>query len=412
MIGRWRFTRSFVRFGCFLVAVVLLWPVPFRPESSKLIVAASPFLVVCGIIATGTFKAVATVGILTGIMSVFRKRWFCRYVCPTGLLQDGAFRIGIRKSARWPRFPSVGRYIVVATIVGALFGYPLLWWMDPLAIFSSAFSVRTSTNILDGILAAAGLSVLLVLAVTTGDLWCSRVCPLGASQDLLDHLRLIVRKKISRSVRLKDGAPCSGVSTTRRVFLAVAAGAGLGLLAKRTGNARGDNAPLRPPGSVKEDTFSGLCLRCGNCIRACPTNIIRPDTGQAGIAGFLAPVVQFENGYCLEDCNACTRICPSGAIKSLSLEQKRQHRIGEALVDGKICFLVQGKSDCDVCVRSCPFEAVQVYWDENLYIAYPNVDFEKCNGCGACQVYCPTGDIKAIRVWKTENKILPAERVV
>jgi ferredoxin-type protein NapF len=402
MRDRRSFTRLFVRFGFFLVAVVLLWPVSFWPETSKLVVAASPFWAVCGVIATGTFKAVATVGILTGILTVFRKRWFCRYICPTGLLQDGAFHIGNRKSSRWLRFPSVGRYIVIATIASALFGYPLLWWMDPLAIFSSAFSVRTSTNILDGILAAAGLSILLALAATAGDLWCSRICPLGATQDLLVHLRSIPGKITSRSVSLKDGAQGSGVSATRRAFLAVAAGAGLGLLAKGTGNARGDKAPLRPPGSRKEDTFSGLCLRCGNCIRACPTNIIYPDTGQAGIAGFLAPVVRFENGYCLEDCNACTRICPSGAIKNLTLEQKRQHRIGEALVDGKICFLVQGKSDCDVCVRSCPFEAVQVYWDDDLYVAYPNVDFEKCNGCGACQVYCPTGDIKAIRVWKTE----------
>ena len=39
-------------------------------------------------------------------------------------------------------------------------------------------------------------------------------------------------------------------------------------------------------------------------------------------------------------------------------------------------------------------------WDKEAYESYPVVDPLKCNGCGACEVRCPTTDIKAIRVLK------------
>jgi ferredoxin-type protein NapF len=163
---------------------------------------------------------------------------------------------------------------------------------------------------------------------------------------------------------------------------------------------RRENAPLRPPGAIKEELFAGVCIRCGNCVRSCPSKILHPDTGEAGMAGFMAPIVRFEGNYCLEDCFSCTQSCPSGALQQLDLKNKRRYVIGEALVDGSICLLALGKKDCDVCMRSCPFKAIRIHWDEEQYIAYPVVDPAKCNGCGACEFACPTPDIKAIQVWK------------
>jgi ferredoxin len=117
----------------------------------------------------------------------------------------------------------------------------------------------------------------------------------------------------------------------------------------------------------------------------------------------LAPIIRFEKKYCLEDCNACTQVCPSGALQSLDLKLKQKYIIGEALVDASICLLALGVKDCDACVRSCPFDAVRIHWDEDQYVAYPVVDSRKCNGCGACVVVCPTESIKAIRIWKLKN---------
>jgi ferredoxin-type protein NapF len=175
------------------------------------------------------------------------------------------------------------------------------------------------------------------------------------------------------------------------------------LFGKWLGAARGENAPLRPPGAAAETDFAGICLRCSNCVRACPSGIIHHDTGQAGIAGFLAPAILYEKKYCLEDCNACTQVCPSGALHALDLRQKQEYVIGEALIDMRLCVLALGKMDCDACMRSCPFNAVRIHWDEEQYVAYPVIDREKCNGCGACEVACPTYEDKAIRVWKRVN---------
>lgn len=94
------------------------------------------------------------------------------------------------------------------------------------------------------------------------------------------------------------------------------------------------------------------------------------------------------------------QVCPSGALQRLTLEQKSRHVIGEALVDGSLCLLAMGEKDCDACERACPFDAVHTQWDEDRYIAYPVVKTDKCNGCGACEVACPTAKFKAIRVWR------------
>ena len=128
--------------------------------------------------------------------------------------------------------------------------------------------------------------------------------------------------------------------------------------AQKTGQARSKDVPLRPPGAIDEDEFTGLCIRCGNCVRACPSGIIHPDTGQAGILGFLAPLVRYEREYCNEECNACVKACPSGALQSLNLEQKNKYIIGTASVDTSLCLW--GYSDCNTCIRACPYEAVEV----------------------------------------------------
>lgn len=188
------------------------------------------------------------------------------------------------------------------------------------------------------------------------------------------------------------------------MFFAGGAGALLAFVARRVGAARYRKAQtlLRPPGAVPEDHFTGLCIRCNNCVHACPSKIIRPDTGaQGGLAGFGAPIISFARDYhyCLETCNACTQVCPTGALTALTMPEKKKYVIGEALVDLNLCLLALGKKECDACELACPYDAIKIKWDEEQYIAYPGIDLHKCTGCGACQVVCPTGENKAIRVW-------------
>jgi ferredoxin-type protein NapF len=154
--------------------------------------------------------------------------------------------------------------------------------------------------------------------------------------------------------------------------------------------------PIRPPGAIDERRFTGVCVRCGNCVRACPAGIIRPDLGRLGIGGFLSPVVSFENNYCLEDCRRCTEVCPSGAVRRLSLEEKRKTAMGVAWVNMSLCLLSENQ-ECNVCASHCPYEAITIAFNEKHYTSTPQIAREKCPGCGACEVACPTRP-KAIRV--------------
>jgi ferredoxin-type protein NapF len=397
-----RLNRRLVQILCLTAAAALLWPLPFWLGAPRFAVQASPFVAISYCLAARGFGVGTGIGLAFAAATVLRRRFFCKYICPTGLLLDGMSHIGLKKTSWWTRCLPLGQYAALLTAAGAIAGYPLLLWMDPLAILSNSFAVRAAGNVISGILAGLGFGILVLLSLTSGGIWCARLCPLGGIQDLLAWLGSLfkLQPKGESIAALRNKSDRARAFGNRRFFLSVAAGIVLAIFAKRLGGARGEYAPLRPPGSVAEKNFAGICLRCGNCVRACPEKIIHPDTGQAGTAGLLAPVIQYEKKYCREDCNACTQVCPSGAIQVLDLKQKRAYVIGEALVDLNLCLLALGRRDCDACMVSCPFKAVQVFWDDDQYVAYPIVDREKCNGCGACEIACPTYEQKAIGVWK------------
>ena len=392
--------RLYVKITCLLLAVPLLLPFPFWIQSSRILVQTSSFVTICTILTGGTLWTGSILGLCFSVISAFKKRFFCRYVCPVGLILDTVSGVKLPVRHWWKGCPPIGKYIVLLTVSGAIFGYPLFLWMDPLVFLNNAFSVYNAKDLLSGIISLSGTVILILLALTSGNLWCARVCPLGATQDLLESIGSFCRnfkKPAETDLQVKRAAGLT-LPATRRMFLTIAAGAGFSLLAQKTGHAGSTDTLLRPPGAIGEEEFTGLCLRCGNCMRSCPSGIIRPDTGKAGISGFLAPVIHYQGEYCNEECNACTKSCPSGALQNLNLKQKNMYVIGLARLDMSLCLW--GISDCNTCIRSCPFEAVKLYWDEKAYESYPVVDSVKCNGCGACEAYCPTGDIKAIRVYK------------
>jgi ferredoxin len=319
------------------------------------------------------------------------------------LLLDAVSGLKLPGRIWWKRSPPIGKYIVLLTVAGAILGYPLFLWMDPLAFLNNAFSVYAAAGVLSVIVSLVGIIALLLLKITSGDFWCARICPLGATQDLLENIGSFrgYFRRTNKTESPVKAAPGNAFWSERRMFLAIAAGLGFSLLAQKIGQAKSDDVPLRPPGAIRENKFTGLCLRCGNCMRACPSKIINPDRGQSGVLGFLSPIIQYKTDYCKQECNACTTVCPSGALQRLNLDEKNRYVIGKAWVDASLCLW--GVSECNACLSSCSYEAIKVKWDEEAYESFPGVDPLKCNGCGACEAVCPTGDLKAIKVRKKRD---------
>jgi len=354
--------------------------------------ALSPYVAICATIGGRALRIAAIPGLAVAVVVLFRPRWFCRVVCPVGLLIEQAGRLRPKARPRVARVPPIGQWVVLLTLAGAIVGYPLLLWLDPLALFNSLFTGWRQPLEWTRLIVGIGLPLILLLGLLWPFLWCRRLCPLGATQDLLALLRRLLRRRRQEADPL---APRRANPLPRRAVLAVAAGAGASLATVRWGHAA--TGPLRPPGAVGEERFTGLCVRCGNCVRACPEKIIQPDLGEHGVAGLLAPVVTFDYAYCRPDCTRCMQVCPSGAIARLSLAEKEMAPIGVARVEMSLCLLSQ-QIECGACIGPCAYGAVTIDFNEDDYSSTVRVDPELCTGCGACEVVCMTTPRRAIRV--------------
>jgi len=392
---RRRLVRLVTRASVLVAGVVLaLGVLPWR-WTSMVLPALSPYVAIGAAIAGRTVTAVTPIGLMVAAIVLFRPRWFCRVVCPVGLLIEQVGRLRPKARPRLARVPPFGQWIVLLTLAGALLGYPLLLWLDPMALFNALFTGWRQPLDWAGLVVGVGLPLVLLLGLLWPFVWCRRVCPLGATQDLLALLRRLVRRRRVEHALHAPAKPRRN-PLARRTILAMAAGAAASAATSRWARGSGTR-PLRPPGAIAEEGFTGLCIRCGNCVRACPEKIVQPDLGLHGVAGLLAPVVTFDYAYCQPDCNRCTQVCPSGAIVRLSLAEKEKAIIGLARVDMLACFLSQN-IECGACAGACPYQAIRIDFDEDDYSSTIHIDADKCNGCGACEVICMTSPVKAIRV--------------
>jgi NAD-dependent dihydropyrimidine dehydrogenase PreA subunit len=140
-------------------------------------------------------------------------------------------------------------------------------------------------------------------------------------------------------------------------------------------------------------------VRCGECLRACPTNTLQPDWHHAGLPGLWAPRMNLRHAACDQDCNACGQVCPTQCIRPLDLEERRHARVGVAIVRRDKCLPWGRDEQCLVCEQQCPYGAIAFQHDDQHRFGLPVVDTSRCNGCGICEDRCPlTGDAAIVVV--------------
>lgn len=311
------------------------------------------------------------------LLSLRGRRFWCRYVCPSGALLSvfNFLRVGERKVEQ--------SCINCNKCVEAC----------PFDAIHEDFTTRTND--------------------CTYCQSCGGVCP-------TDSIKFVTRWNVVE-LKVADDPPENPRPVSRRGFVAAAALSATAVAVTHVSggndNAGGDGKqkPLRPPGSVPEDDFLNLCIRCGECFKVCPGPVLHPDDFRHGLESLWTPVAVPERAGCHQDCNFCTQVCPTGAIQPLDIALKRKTHMGLAKINTETClpFRDDGREDCDLCYVECEragYDAIEMRAidlpvdreelesqgftdfeiDDMATINAPFVDSEKCVGCGICTYRCHT----------------------
>lgn len=155
-----------------------------------------------------------------------------------------------------------------------------------------------------------------------------------------------------------------------------------------------------PPGAESLENFAEHCTGCQICVSACKSQMLKPSISEYGLAGFMQPYMDFNEGFCLYDCHSCTKVCPTGALKFLTGKQKRKTKIGTAIFKPSLCVVKTDGTDCSACGEHCPVQAIEMipFGDKSKSLFIPKVHEDVCIGCGACEYVCPVAPHKAIMV--------------
>lgn len=366
-------------------------------------------------------------------------RVWCGWACPLGAILDLFGPEGTRKVR--PAFRQIKYAILFVILVMAAFGSLTFMFLDPITILirgiSDPVAVAQSIIQIPGVRVITLLSALPLLLVLGLNLmekrsWCRYLCPLGALVALGGKVSF-VRRRVNHESCVTCGdcvavcpmgainpdsidndpaecvmcmdcpAECPKTAIAferqptprwrhefdpgRRAVIGATAASAAGLVLLNTGVARAQAPDLiRPPGvAPKEEEFLAQCIRCGQCVEACPGNALHPVWLGMSWEAFWTPALVGRLGGCDAECNRCGQVCPSGAIPNLTLAEKKTQVMGTAVVDDSICI------NCMVCEPVCQPKAI-----DRIQIKkgggskpLPRVNPDLCTGCGRCEFVCP-----------------------
>lgn len=360
-------------------------------------------------------------------------RIYCAMLCPLGFYQELLmilFKPFYKKRRANPQKQYFPVFFIAALVFGVLFGgsVALLRLLDPYSLISNALSGG-----------AFGLGFIIVLAVLVffhKRFFCTNICPVGAVLGLISHFSLlkiridntncktcglcakscptgsidfknhsINNKTCIKCFKCLNGCHHSALrygfpqaqkvpfNPKRRELLA----AGLvlatfslafkGTISFAQKTAAKIKSVILPAGAENPQDFANRCLNCNLCVQNCPMKIIKPATKEVPFVH-----LDYAGRYCDFKCHKCSEICPSGAIKRISLKQKQNIKIANATINEDVCI------KCGICAFECP---KKIIIKENGQ--FPIIQFDKCIGCGKCASVCP---VKAISTDPVKQQII------
>ncbi len=316
---------------------------------------------------------------------------------------------------------------------------PVAWYLDMTRLYYKTFSQPAFYLSLFTLLLAGAL---FIINFFSHRFWCRNFCPLGALLALVSKLK-IIKKQVSaactdcgkcqkecafaaikekpseteefectmclecskacpqRAITFSLKKPTlsyasTGLNLSRRSFIGSAA-AGFSALYIHGTDIKHILSPsrlIRPPGAVPENLFLQLCIRCGQCMKVCPTNTLQPCFLESGLEGIYSPRLVPRLAGCDQTCNECGFVCPTEAIRKLSLEEKTNAKTGTAYIDRNRCIVWVEDRLCLICDEQCPYDAIVFRWKDDF--RRPFVVSSRCNGCGFCEQQCPVTGESAI----------------
>lgn len=107
-------------------------------------------------------------------------------------------------------------------------------------------------------------------------------------------------------------------------------------------------ASLVPPGALSIGNLAQHCTGCQLCVSVCENHVLRPSTD---LMKLMQPEMAFDRGYCRPECVKCSEVCPTGAIKPITKEDKSAIQIGHAVWVKDLCIVNTDGMSCGNCER-------------------------------------------------------------